>query len=277
MDIKKEETRAEINSHINRSKAHISSFHWHENVEICQPLNKPSRFLVDSKMVEAEAGDLVVVKEQAVHVFMVDHDDTDIRILQFPFKILMHLDTPIKPLKTHITAKEMKAIPGLSETVNNLLVMLDNEARAEKASDNPYMQFLTVTLYMLLMRHFADEADYASSKKDRKDFYKITGYVNEHFREGINIKIISAQLYIPKTRITKVFEKYTGMGLNEYINGIRIKNANRLMVEGQSITEAALDSGFQSVRTFNYAYKEQMGMTPTEYIKKTMNQKRSKT
>lgn len=67
------------------------------------------------------------------------------------------------------------------------------------------------------------------------------------------------------------------MGLNEYINGIRIKNANRLMVEGQSITEAALDSGFQSVRTFNYAYKEQMGMTPTEYIKKTMNQKRSKT
>ena len=276
MDIIKEETRTEIGSHINNNKAHISSFHWHENVEICQPINKPSRFLVDSKMVEADVGDLVVVKEQAVHVFMVDHDDTDIRILQFPFKILMHLDTPIKPLKNHIRAEEMKKIPGLFETVSNLLVMLDNEVRAEKASDNPYMQFLTVTLYMLLMRHFADDADYATSKKDRKDFYKITEYVNEHFREGINIKIISAQLYIPKTRITKVFEKYTGMGLNEYINNIRIKNANRLMVEGSSITEAALDSGFQSVRTFNNAYKEQMGMTPTEYIKKTTNQKRSK-
>ena len=48
------------------------------------------------------------------------------------------------------------------------------------------------------------------------------------------------------------------------------------MIEGMSITEAALESGFQSVRTFNNSYKEYMGMTPTEYIKKTLNQKRSK-
>lgn len=276
MDIVKEETRTEIGSHINKCNAHVSSFHWHENVEICQPLNKPSRFLVDSKMVEAEAGDLVVVKEQGVHVFMVDHDDTDIRILQFPFKILMHLDTPVKPLKTHITAKEMKEIPGLFEKVNNLLMMLDDERRAEKASDNPYMQFLTVTLYMLLMRHFAVEDDFGTSKKDRKDFYRITEYVNENFKSSINIKTIAGELFIPKIRVAKIFEKYSGTGLNEYINILRIKNANQLMVTGHSITEAALDSGFQSVRTFNNSYKEYMGMTPTEYIKKTLNQKRSK-
>lgn len=276
MDIVKEISQVELSVNLAHNKAHESSFHWHEKVEICQPINKPSRFLVDGKMVEAGPGDIVVIKEQAVHVFLVDHDDTDIRILQFPFKILMHLDMPIKPLKPHITVAEMEKIPGLNKAVNNLLELITEERRAEKASENPYMQFLMVTLYMLLMRHFAVEDDFGTSKKDRKDFYRITEYVNENFKSSINIKTIAGELFIPKIRVAKIFEKYSGTGLNEYINILRIKNANQLMVTGHSITEAALDSGFQSVRTFNNSYKEYMGMTPTEYIKKTLNQKRSK-
>lgn len=276
MDIKKETSRSEICSHINHCMAHESPFHWHEKVEICQPINKPSRFLVDGKMVEAEPGDLVVIKEQAVHVFLVDNDDTDIRIIQFPFKILLHLDTPVKPLKTHIKMTEIEEIPQLAESLDKLFSLMDNEHLVEKVSENPYMQFLTVTMYMLLMRHFADESDFATSKKDRKDFYGITAYINENFKNDINIKIIAKELYISKIHIAKLFEKYSGMGLNEYISMLRIKNANKLMIEGMSITEAALESGFQSVRTFNNSYKEYMGMTPTEYIKKTLNQKRSK-
>ena len=276
MDIIKEISTNEISSHVAHNRAHESSFHWHERVEICRPINKACRFLVDGRTVEAQPGDLVIIKEQAVHVFLVDHDDTDIRITQFPFKILLHLDTPVKPLKAHIKMSEIKEIPQLAESLDKLFSLMDNERTTQKASENPYMQFLTVTLYMLLMRYFADDTDFAVSKKDRKDFYRITAYINENFKNDINIKTIAAELYLSKTQIAKLFEKYSGMGINEYISMLRIKNANQLMVEGLSITEAALDSGFQSVRTFNNSYKDYMGMTPTEYIKKTSNQKRSK-
>ena len=276
MDIRKEISRSEMCSHVKCHRAGESDFHWHEKVEICRPINKPCRFLVDGKTVEAEPGDLVIIKEQAVHVFLVDNDDTDIRIIQFPFKILLHLDTPVKPLKTHIKMTEIEEIPQLRESLDKLFSLMDNEYVAEKVSENPYMQFLTVTMYMLLMRHFADDADFAVSKKDRKDFYRITAYINENFKNDINIKTVAKELYISKTQIAKLFERYSGMGLNEYISMLRIKNANQLMIEGMSITEAALESGFQSVRTFNNSYKEYMGMTPTEYIKKTLNQKRSK-
>lgn len=276
MDIRKEISHSEICSHINNCRAYESDFHWHEKVEICQPINKPCRFLIDGKTVETQPGDLVVIKEQAVHRFLVDQDDTDIRIIQFPFKILLHLDTPVKPLKTHIKMEEIKEIPQLAESLDKLFGLMDNESPVIKVSGNPYMQFLTVTMYMLLMRHFADEGDFTSSKKDRKDFYRITAYINDNFKNDINIKSIAAELYISKIHIAKLFEKYSGMGIGEYISMLRIKNANQLMVEGMSITEAALDSGFQSVRTFNNSYKEYMGMTPTEYIKKTLNQKRPK-
>ena len=44
------------------------------------------------------------------------------------------------------------------------------------------------------------------------------------------------------------------------------KNANMLMDLGYGISEAALESGFQNLRTFNEAYKKHMNMTPSEYI-----------
>ena len=59
------------------------------------------------------------------------------------------------------------------------------------------------------------------------------------------------------------------MSLNEYINSIRIKNANELLSNGVSVAEAALESGFQSIRTFNNTYKDFMGIKPTEFLKKS--------
>jgi transcriptional regulator GlxA family with amidase domain len=61
------------------------------------------------------------------------------------------------------------------------------------------------------------------------------------------------------------------MSLNEYIYSLRIKKANYLMKQGCSITEAALCSGFQSVRTFNNTYKKITGIVPSEYRKKQMD------
>ena len=63
-----------------------------------------------------------------------------------------------------------------------------------------------------------------------------------------------------------MFFKYSGETLKQYLNTIRVKNANALMDSGYSITESALESGFQNVRTFNEVYRKIMGITPTEYV-----------
>ena len=56
--------------------------------------------------------------------------------------------------------------------------------------------------------------------------------------------------------------------MSEYINKLRIKNANLMLAQGASITEASMESGFRSIRTFNNVYKGIMSMTPSEYVRK---------
>lgn len=275
MEITREHVDFEIISRTIVKNADDSDFHWHENIEIIQLKNKPGHFIVDGKPIDADVGDIVVVKDQSVHSYLVE-DDTLVRITQFRPKILLKLDVPIKPLKKHITKDEINQIPNLRQYLDSVFDLMDMEEKTLYASEKPFLQYLTVSVYMLLMQYFSEGDNYSSSKKDRQEFYQITEYINQHFKEEINATIIGQRLFISRSHASKLFMKYSGMGLNDYIRSIRIKHANQLMVDGMSVTEAALDSGFQCVRTFNNAYKAQLGITPTDFIKQTINQKRSK-
>ena len=98
MEITREHVDFEIISRIAVKNSDDSDFHWHENIEIIQPKNKPCQFLVDGKLIDADIGDIVVVKDQSVHSYRIE-DNTLVRITQFRPKILLKLDVPIKPIK----------------------------------------------------------------------------------------------------------------------------------------------------------------------------------
>ena len=86
--------------------------------------------------------------------------------------------------------------------------------------------------------------------------------------EDININSLSNKLFLPRGRLSAIFTKYSGTSLNEYMNSLRIQNANILLKQGYTITEAAMESGFQSIRTFNNVYKKITGITPSDYAGK---------
>ena len=129
------------------------------------------------------------------------------------------------------------------------------------------MKALVAALYLLLMRHFSEDKKIAE-KKQLSEFYKIVNYVNSHFKENINIKTIAAALYMSREKVSSVFNRYSNLQLNDYIDKLRINNANNLILEGYAITASAFESGFQSIRTFNNTYKKITGMTPREYKQK---------
>lgn len=241
-------------------------FHWHDNYEILQILEMPCSFLIDGMVINANPGDVIVIGERTVHRFIIEHNNTKIRIIQFSPKVLINVNSSVKPIKTHITFEEIKALPGLESKLNGILDMLYQEKSTCYIEENPFYQSLMTSLFFLLMRYFAD-AKNGSIKKERKDFCRITEYINEHFTERITVKSLAEMFYISRGRISAMFLKYSGMGINEYINVLRVKNANKLLIDDYSITEAAFESGFQCIRTFNNVYKTVMGISPSEYIK----------
>ena len=266
MEIRKENHKYAVVCSIKNASSWEHSFHWHENFEICQLMDKSCSFLIDGQSFEAEAGDIIAINRRSVHRFIVDNNDVNIRIMQFPIKTILDLEANIVPIKPHITKKELSEIPNLENLVNICFEEITAEAPLEFDEKNPYLYSLINTLYFTLAKNFPSTANSAEMGASRL-FFKAVEYVNEHFcDEDITVESVAKHLYVSREKISGDFLKFAGVSLKNYISALRIKKVNFLLDSGLDIGCAALKCGFNNLRTFNYTYKRVVGMTPTEYL-----------
>lgn len=109
----------------------------------------------------------------------------------------------------------------------------------------------------------------AAEKKTDDMSELILQFMMEHYRERILLTDLSAKLGIGKYTISRFFHQELGCGFNDYVNTLRISYARHLLGNPKMpITEIALEAGFSSLRSFNRAFRELHGFSPSEYRKK---------
>jgi YesN/AraC family two-component response regulator len=97
----------------------------------------------------------------------------------------------------------------------------------------------------------------------------IVEYIEENFKKPLTLRDISVHLGYDYCYLSKSFNCLFSMPFNDYINTIRIDCATELLSStAMSITEIAMESGFQSIRSFNNVFQKKIGMTPAEFRKK---------
>ena len=265
MEILKERTGVELCCWCTKKDRSDGYFHWHENYEICLPINKPMRFRIDSEMVMANPGDIVFFEERVVHQFITDENDTELCIIQFHPRILIgNVDRRIVP-RRHITREEILAVDGLRESIDAIVALMSKEKRTDDAHGNVYFRSLMSAFYFLLCRHFGTVI--CETDATRQIFYTLVDYINENYCDDISVNSLAATFYFSRGKISSVFKKYSGIFINDYIAQLRIMMANDMLSSGSSVTEAAFGSGFKNIRSFNNVYKKITEITPREYLR----------
>ncbi len=118
----------------------------------------------------------------------------------------------------------------------------------------------------LTIQQYADRCGVLLTQ-EKREISGILDYIGKNYKENITVQQISEDFFISRNALNKKFRQYLGITLREYILRFRIEKANELIEGGKSVNEAAYESGFRSIRTFNNAYRANMGFTPTEYMK----------
>ena len=81
-----------------------------------------------------------------------------------------------------------------------------------------------------------------------------------------NIPYLCREIGMSRTVLYNKLKQLTGLNVKEYVTKIRIERACRLIRETDiSITEVAEQTGFSSSRYFSTAFKQYMGVTPSQY------------
>ncbi len=87
---------------------------------------------------------------------------------------------------------------------------------------------------------------------------------------GLTIGQLAEQLELPEYRLRRIINAGLGFrNFNDYLNGFRIKEAGQRLADpaqnGEAVLNIALDTGFRSLSSFNKAFRESFGVTPTAY------------
>lgn len=88
-------------------------------------------------------------------------------------------------------------------------------------------------------------------------------YITKNYTENITLGSLSTALGYEKHYISRFFHQNIHMNYKTFINNYRVEHATNLLLHSDlSITEIAMASGFQSVRSFNRVFKEITGKEP---------------
>jgi len=87
-----------------------------------------------------------------------------------------------------------------------------------------------------------------------------------HREMRLNRAALAKKMGIGEHHLSRVINHHFKMSFNELINGYRIEDAKRrLKEEAVPVTTIAFAVGFNSIASFNRVFKEQVGMSPTEF------------
>ena len=109
-----------------------------------------------------------------------------------------------------------------------------------------------------------------TAEADTRFIEKMERIIYQHIGDpGFNIDQLAAALRMGRTKFYGKTKELTGLSPNSYLQGIRLRRAAELLVEGElNVTEISYRVGFLNPSYFYKCFKEKYGVAPSKYGKK---------
>lgn len=100
---------------------------------------------------------------------------------------------------------------------------------------------------------------------DSEPLNKALHYIYLHYAEAINLNSLASISCCTPSHLAHLFRQHFDMPALSYIHKVRIAKAAQLLQEGQTVQDAAWQTGYTSLNHFYKYFKLYQGMTPAAY------------
>jgi signal transduction histidine kinase/ligand-binding sensor domain-containing protein/DNA-binding response OmpR family regulator len=108
------------------------------------------------------------------------------------------------------------------------------------------------------------------NKLDNEFLENLTRLIEENIQsEKVDISYLSGKLFMSNSTLYRKVKALTGISTNEFVRKVKMNNAERLLLTGKyNISEVSFRVGMSSPVYFRQCFKEEFGLSPSEYLKK---------
>jgi len=128
-------------------------------------------------------------------------------------------------------------------------------------------QLISNNLERLILRLLEEHTRGSGRRKTIGDgnYKNIIRIMNENINRKLTIEELAKLCSLSTSNLKKTFKKFSGMGVMEYFNRLKMTEAIKLLEEDVSINEISEMLGFSSPGYFSDSFKKLCGKSPSVY------------
>jgi AraC-like DNA-binding protein len=245
-------------SHDRVTERKITQAHIHDLHELYYLVRGNTKYFVGDEIFYLSKGDMIFVHKEVIH-------RTDSEESSYNERILLSFDDFVfdSEMEEVVSELSQKKLISFSESkmyvIEDLLKKIEKEYTNNDRYKNALIKSYIRELLILVLR-FKDERKGNETDKVMKS---ISGYISENYYDNLSLEFLSKEFSMSQGHLSRKFKQIIGMGVSEYINYIRVLNAERMLKESDlSITKIAEYCGFNDSNYFSTVFKKVLGVTP---------------
>lgn len=240
----------------------VTDYHKHDFYEINLILSGNIKILLKDRFEESKENRMVLTCPGTPH-YITCSPDTLYRRLYLVFT-------------DNFISKFLPEWSGLrkvfGESGNIISLTKEETARLEqlmeqiKCEDTAFGQRLLIYYLLLHVLRLSEKGKELAIKQAPPYIFEALSYIEENFAQRINFTELAKKLYIGRTTLMTSFKLHTGITVGEYLCRCRLKNATKLLLNGQTVEVVSVSCGFSDSSSLIKAFKRVYGTTPHKYI-----------
>lgn len=128
-------------------------------------------------------------------------------------------------------------------------------------------EYETEFMNWLLSLHERINSQFDTNKNKQK-IKQAMDYIQENYDKDLNMAVVSNYISMNYSLFSYSFKEYTGSNFVNYLKGIRMEEAKRLLAEtDMRIIEISQKVGYDNEKHFMKIFKTSVGVSPSEYRK----------
>ncbi len=230
--------------------------HMHKYIEILYVYSGEQHIKIENMVYCVKEGEAIIIFPDMIHsYFKAEKEKADELLLMCDPKILNPLFPSFKEYKTDnpIISKE---------NINEETLFALNHIKPDDSFEIKF-GWTCIILSNIIGTLILNK----DSRMPIQDItYKITGYIENNFTENITRESLAKMFNVSIYYISRIFKNKFKMNLRSYLGLIRTEYAAVLIrTTNRTLTDIALESGFDSIRTFNRVFKDIYGISPSQF------------
>lgn len=253
--------------------------HWHEDIELIYIVSGGMNYEINGKTVRLPEHSALFVNARQLHYgFSEGGADCDFICVLFHPSVLMTNEKLFRRTAEPILRNEGIEYLLFEESDSDEYgafsgCMRELAALREEALSGYEWEIIGTLnrLWRVFFRHCENLPAVAGNGRheDRQLQRQMVSYIFSHYAEPLTLEEIAASGNVSRSKCCLIFKKYLGESPIDFVNSYRLeKSCLELRNTTRSITEIALDCGFNHPSYFARIFSGKYGCTPSAYRKK---------